>query len=126
MFGSSAAAQDGTGSVDVEIYGCPEGVDPFDHIDELTAQCVEPSDPIGIVVSNGRGYSTLTGEIGAGEPPQQVRVESVPAGEIAITPQLPDGYDDVSFYCRENDGQVEAIPANLEGGATWNLQPTPR
>lgn len=69
MFGSNVAAQDSTGSVDIEIYVCPEGVDPSIALDSLTSQCVETSDPIGILVSNGSGYFQLSGEITPGEPP---------------------------------------------------------
>ncbi len=122
MFGSNALAQENTGTIDVEIYVCPEGVDPFGHIDGLTTQCVVPSDPIGILVTSGSGYFQLSGELSPGEPPQQVHIEGVPPGDIVITPQLPDGYDNVSVYCREDEGPIEVITLNLEGGAPWTLQ----
>jgi hypothetical protein len=122
MFGSPATAQDETGSVDVEIFVCPESADPFDSLDDLTNQCTESADAVGILVSNGSGYFQLTGAVAASEQPQRVHVDGVPAGDIVITPQLPTGYDISNVYCREGDGPIEAVILNLDDGAPWNLQ----
>jgi hypothetical protein len=121
-FQSTAIAQEETGSVDVEVYVCPEGVDRFEALDGLTMLCQEPSDPIGILVSNGSGYFQMTGAVIASEQLQRVHLDSVPAGDIVITPQLPSGYDISNVYCREGDGPIEAVILNLDDGAPWDLQ----
>lgn len=95
-----------------------DGFDPYaaTTADELTQNCAQNTSDATFALSNGSGYSDTLSTSGS------YAEKEVPAGQITVAEDIPDGYDEPVVACQSAAANAIGLVATSNGAASLTLE----